>query len=176
MHIKQAQTALLSNHEVLLHLRSVAAEYDDAKERRPCPKGLSDMLQDGLAYLQSTDQNEALTTLASTRPKRPMTLYKGPHSLFRALAPLYRINKAEYLQIYNLRPTSAVTLCLIIEEYDTRFTDEQLEDILSIITRVFDEEEQSIPPGVESQQMDKIKNKLLGASKKKKRLTGKKRS
>jgi hypothetical protein len=45
-----------------------------------------------------------------------MTLYKGPHSLFRALAPKYRLNKAEYLQIYNLRPVTQVTLELIIEE------------------------------------------------------------
>jgi hypothetical protein len=45
-----------------------------------------------------------------------MTLYKGPHSLFRALAPKYRLNKAEYLQLYNLRPTTQVMLELVIEE------------------------------------------------------------
>lgn len=45
-----------------------------------------------------------------------MTLYKGEHSLFRKLAPKYRLNKAEYLQLYNLRPTSQVMLELIIEE------------------------------------------------------------
>jgi hypothetical protein len=45
-----------------------------------------------------------------------MTLYKGPHSLFRALAPKYRLNKAEYLQLYNLRPATQVMLELVIEE------------------------------------------------------------
>jgi len=45
-----------------------------------------------------------------------MTLYKGPHSLFRALAPKYRLNKAEYLQLYNLRPSTQVMLELVIEE------------------------------------------------------------
>jgi len=34
---------------------------------------------------------------------------------------------------------------------------------------VFDEEEASIPAGVEDQTLDKIDNKLLGAAKKKKR-------
>lgn len=68
----------------------------------------------GLAYLQTADyQISALTT---THPTRPMTLYKGPHSLFRALAPKYRLNKAEYLQLYNLRPSSQVMLELVIEE------------------------------------------------------------
>jgi hypothetical protein len=48
--------------------------------------------------------------------ERPMTLYKGQHSLFRALAPRYRLNKAEFVQIYNLRPKTQVMLELIIEE------------------------------------------------------------
>jgi|SRR5690242_2592872 len=45
-----------------------------------------------------------------------MTLYKGSHSVFRVLAPHYRLNKAEFIQIYNLRPTTQVMLELIIEE------------------------------------------------------------
>jgi hypothetical protein len=45
-----------------------------------------------------------------------MTLYKGEHSLFRALAPTYRLNKAEFIQIYNLKPKTQVMLELIIEE------------------------------------------------------------
>jgi hypothetical protein len=68
----------------------------------------------GLAYLQTPDYT--VNTLTSTHPSRPMTLYKGPHSLFRALAPTYRLNKAEYLQLYNLRPSTQVTLELVIEE------------------------------------------------------------
>ena len=50
-----------------------------------------------------------------------MTLYKGPHSLYHALAPHYLLNKAEYLQLYNLRPTTQVTLELVIEEVSHAF-------------------------------------------------------
>lgn len=98
-----------------------------------------------------------------------MTLYKGPHSLFRALAPKYRLNKAEYLQLYNLRPTTQVMLELVIEEAGSRFTEDELHDILSIIQGVFDEQEAEIPEGVENQVMEKIPNKMLGASKKRKK-------
>jgi hypothetical protein len=68
----------------------------------------------GLTYLQTPDYT--VSTLTTAHPTRPMTLYKGPHSLFRALAPKYRLNKAEYLQLYNLRPATQVMLELVIEE------------------------------------------------------------
>jgi hypothetical protein len=71
-------------------------------------------LPQGLAYLETADYTTS--TLASTHPARPRTLYAGPHSLFRALAPKYRLNKAEYLQMYNLRPSTQVMLELVIEE------------------------------------------------------------
>ena len=143
--IKTPQSALLSNHEVLLHLRQEDAEYTGADEtgrKRKKPSGLTHILRDvrlqsprllfssirfagtcetnktnndkGLAYLQTAEYTTS--SLADTHPSRPRTLYRGPHSLFRALAPKYRLNKAEYLQLYNLRPTTQVTLELIVEE------------------------------------------------------------
>lgn len=126
------------------------------------------MLRDGLTYLQTPDYTTI--TLADAHPDRPMTLYKGPHSLFRALAPKYRLNKAEYLQLYNLRPKTQVGLEVVIEEAGSRFNEDQLHDILTIIQEVFDEEEAAIPAGVEDQEMEKIPNKLLGARKGKRKV------
>ena len=71
-------------------------------------------IRKGLAYLQTPDYTTS--SLADQHPDRPMTLYRGPNSLFRALAAKYRLNKAEYLQLYNLRPTTQVMLELVIEE------------------------------------------------------------
>lgn len=79
------------------------------------------MTLQGLAYLQTPDYSTA--ALADTHPARPMTLYKGPHSLYHTLAPHYRLNKAEYLQLYNLRPTTQVTLELVIEEVSHVFAE-----------------------------------------------------
>ncbi|KAJ4384994.1 hypothetical protein N0V86_000599 [Didymella sp. IMI 355093] len=171
MHIKNPQSSLITNHELLLHLRQEDAEYSgtDGTERdRRKPKGLEHMLRDGLAYLQTPDY--AVLEVTDAHPERPMTLYKGQHSLFRALAPNYRLNKAEFVQIYNLRPKTQVMLELIIEEAGSRFNEEELSDILDTIQRVFDEEEASIPAGVEDQALEKIDNKLLGAAKKKKKV------
>ncbi|KZM24101.1 uncharacterized protein EKO05_0010281 [Ascochyta rabiei] len=174
MHIKNAQSALLSNHELLLHLRQEEAEYtgeDGTERKRWKPKGLEHMLRDGLTYLQTADYTTPL--IPATHPTRPMTLYKGSHSLFRALAPHYRLNKAEFIQIYNLRPTTQVMLELIIEEAGTRFSEAELHEILATIARVLDEEEAAIPRGVEDEALPKLANKLLGASKKKRKVTRK---
>jgi hypothetical protein len=51
----------------------------------------------------------------------------------------------------------------------TRFTEDELHDMLGIIQQVFDEDEAQIPAGVEDMDMPKIANKLLGAANKKKR-------
>ncbi|XPS95487.1 hypothetical protein M3J09_004777 [Ascochyta lentis] len=171
MHIKNAQSALLSNHELLLHLREEEAEYtgtDGTERKRWKPKGLEHMLRDGLTYLQTPDYT--VSSIPTTHPNRPMTLYKGSHSLFRALAPHYRLNKAEFIQLYNLRPTTQVMLELIIEEAGTRFSDADLQSILDTIARVFGEEEAGIPIGVEGAELPKIGNKLLGASKKRRKV------
>jgi hypothetical protein len=56
------------------------------------------------------------------------------------------------------------------DQAGTRFSEDDLHEILAIITRVFDEEEASIPAGVEDKDLPKIANKLLGASKKKRKV------
>jgi hypothetical protein len=58
---------------------------------------------------------------------------------------------------------------LVIEEAGARFTEDELHDILTLIQQVFDEEEESIPKGVEDMHMEKISNKLLGANKKRRK-------
>ncbi|KAF2683203.1 hypothetical protein K458DRAFT_390473 [Lentithecium fluviatile CBS 122367] len=169
MRIKHPQSALLTNHEVLLHLQEEQEEeygMDRSGRMRRMPKDLEEVVRDGITYLTKPDYF-ADHNLTVTHPTRPMTLYKGPHSLLRALAPKYRLNKAEYLQIYNIRPKSQITLQLVIEEATSRFSEAELDDMLQIITQVLHEEhEEDIPEGVEDIDMEKLDSKLLGATKK----------
>lgn len=58
---------------------------------------------------------------------------------------------------------------LTLPQSHTRFTEEQLDEMLALINQVFEEDEAEIPDGVENQEMEKVANKLLGASKKKKK-------
>jgi hypothetical protein len=46
----------------------------------------------------------------------------------------YPLEKGELLQIINERPTTVAELDCIIEEMDTRFSDEQGLEILAIVT------------------------------------------
>jgi hypothetical protein len=55
------------------------------------------------------------------------------------------------------------------EQANSRFNEDQLHEILTICQQVFDEEEAEIPDGVEDMQMEKVKDKLLGAKKGKRR-------
>jgi hypothetical protein len=45
----------------------------------------------------------------------------------------YSLEKGELLQIINERPTTVAELDCIIEEMDTRFSDEQGQEILAIV-------------------------------------------
>lgn len=159
------------------------------------PQPVDTYIEQGLAYLETADYT--VSNIPELHPERPMTLYKGPHSLFRKLAPKYKLNKAEYLQLYNLRPSTQVMLELVIEEVccpcqssfvlvpgrlilillskaGSRFSEDDLLDILNTCQAVFDEEEAEIPDGAEFMKMERIPNKLLGAKKTKRKVPKKK--
>ncbi|KAF1976860.1 hypothetical protein BU23DRAFT_551297 [Bimuria novae-zelandiae CBS 107.79] len=177
MHIKTSQSALLSNHEVYQHIRAESEHYlnDETANRDKALSNVREILKDGLRYFEGdpsappglTQFVNPAKEISDLHPARPMTLYKGPNSLLRALAPKYRLNKAEYLQIYNVRPTSRITLELIIEEATLRFREEELDDMIDTIWRVFYEEEKDIPAGVEDQEMEKLPDEMLGDSRRK---------
>jgi hypothetical protein len=48
----------------------------------------------------------------------------------------YDIEKAEFLQIINLRPTTPPELDVIIEEMEDRFTEAQIEEMLAIVKEI----------------------------------------
>ncbi|KAK0419635.1 hypothetical protein QR680_014245 [Steinernema hermaphroditum] len=66
----------------------------------------------------------------------------------RAIKP-FKLLPNEILQLIEIRPTSSTTLSLLIEEYEARFTNDQEEAILRIITTILPEPE-ALAPEVET--------------------------
>lgn len=132
MKILESQSAVLTNYEVLTHLLELDAEYSGADgegRARKKPENLKIIMKDTLTYLR--------------RPNAPLTdpynasALTSSSSLFARLAPKYRITKAEYVMLFNLRPKNLAELEVIIEEASTRFGEEELMEILqSVIASV----------------------------------------
>lgn len=64
----------------------------------------------------------------------------------------YNISKGECIMIVNLRPTGTVVLNAVLEDMEGRFTEQQQEEIVNIITEVlgaFPEEEKAAEEGDE---------------------------
>lgn len=125
MKILESQSAILTNYEVLTHLLELDAEYSGADgegRARKKPENLKTIMKDTLIYLR--------------RPNAPLTdpynasALTSSSSLFARLAPKYRITKAEYVMLFNLRPKNLAELEVIIEEASTRFGEEELMEIL----------------------------------------------
>ncbi|KAJ8968642.1 hypothetical protein NQ314_002202 [Rhamnusium bicolor] len=114
MEIVNANCATLSNYEVLKHLQKV-------KESKMKHKGqLATITYETIRYLENAPCND----------QSPQNITE----CLKALAP-YNLNKTEKLMIINTPPTTALEIQLMIEESEERLTEEQVEQILDIITR-----------------------------------------
>jgi len=115
MDVVNDNVALLSNFEVFSVLREMYLH------RRPDSglQQLATVSYETLCYLERTpcqkQSSESLVAFA------------------RAMAS-FSLTKAERLQLLNHRPTSAVTLSLLVEEIDERLTtDEQIEELIGAV-------------------------------------------
>ena len=128
MEVTDKRAALLCNKEVLTVLQSYAREQ---KKNKRGDQNLSTITYETLKYLNDTPS--AIQTEESIQ------------SVTKSLAP-YKLTKAEKLQLINLRPTTDVELSLIIEENEERLSDQQIEEVLEIVSRlpapIQEEEEQ----------------------------------
>ncbi|KAK1253871.1 hypothetical protein MKX07_001948 [Trichoderma sp. CBMAI-0711] len=125
MKVLEAQAAVLTNYEVLQHLTQQKERYKQRKRRGP--PNLETVVRELIQYLQS---------YPNPLSQKPSTY--TPDCISRLLERLspYELSKGEVVMILNLRPASVAALNTVIEEMAERFSDEQQEEMVAIISEV----------------------------------------
>ncbi|KAI1369026.1 HRDC-like protein [Xylaria arbuscula] len=141
MRVLEAQNAVLTNVEVYTFLQNQAKEYQAQKRRGP--SNLETLRGEVINYF------ETYPGPLSQKPL-PYDVNAIPELLKKLKA--YNISKGECIMIVNLRPTGTVVLNAVLEDMEGRFTEQQQEEIVNIITEVlgaFPEEEEAAEEGDE---------------------------
>lgn len=117
MQVASQSVVLLSNSEVLDLLKEVSAKGRKGKKSQ---SNTATILYETMRYLEDTP--------ASLTPQ--MDLIRG---LTLKLKP-FNLTKSEKLELINHLPTSLVELQLVIEESEERLTEDQMNELLNILT------------------------------------------
>ncbi|CAH0563830.1 unnamed protein product [Brassicogethes aeneus] len=116
MEIVNSNCAALSNYEVMVHLQKL-------KDGKTKNKGqLATITYETLQYLENTPCN-----------------FQTPENIEECLKALdaYGLSKTEKLMMINTPPTTALEIQLMIEESEERLSEEQVEEILQLLTQHF---------------------------------------
>ncbi|KAL8712662.1 MAG: hypothetical protein Q9220_003194 [cf. Caloplaca sp. 1 TL-2023] len=158
MKILTSQSAPLTNHEVLLHLRSLPAARTSSST---ASKNTSTVVREVISYLTppsatsadptanpsaaadtTTNTTSAPTAEASTTvqtsQQNPIPQPLEPEQikqLIHNLAP-YALEKSEVLTLANLLPKELWLLDCVVEECDARFSEGEQVGILRAVERV----------------------------------------
>ncbi|KAI0385646.1 RNA polymerase Rpb4-domain-containing protein [Hypomontagnella monticulosa] len=125
MKILEAQSATLSNVEVYTFLSNQAKQYHDQKRKGPA--NLETLRKEVLQYFES--------------PPGPLSQKPLPYDS-KAIPELierlrqYHITKGEFIMLLNVRPSNVPILNTVIEDMEDRFSEDQQQEILNIVTEL----------------------------------------
>ncbi|KAI3993121.1 hypothetical protein MKX01_009864 [Papaver californicum] len=137
MKVKKANAGTLTNLEMLNFLRARGASTDPIRVVAPVPPSeykVYDYLLETAACNQTQESIDE----------------------FLKRCEKYKLAKAEKLSIINIRPSTQVEIDPIIEECQKRLADEEVEELVKLITNLFppipkhegaDEDEEGSPGG-----------------------------
>lgn len=114
MKVLQATEELITNREVLEWLQS----YETKQNKEKLPSNLKQLIEPLTKYLQDTP--------AGTQSTCSLQSLMGQLEKFQ-------LTVGELQMIANLRPNSIVQLMCIVLDCETRFTEEEMAEILQII-------------------------------------------
>lgn len=107
----------LSNSEVL----NILTEGKDAKKRKE-PKNLATIRYETVSYLEDTPCKKQNSTIIG-------------NFLKEINDKAFRLTKSEKLEILNQRPTNLIELQLLVEESEERFSEDAMNEILTLIEK-----------------------------------------
>jgi len=120
MEIVDEHAGILTNFEVLQVLKDVQASRNGYRKPNKNQQHAT-ILYSSLKYLHNT----------------PCT-HQQPEVIkeFNEAVNGFNLTKAERLQLLNQRPTTAVEIQLIVEESEERLSEQQIEELLNIVTTI----------------------------------------
>ena len=119
MEVIENRPALLSNYEVYSLLQDIKAGKNGQKKPNKSQQNLSTISFTTIGFLEKTPAKD----------QSPEIIEK----FMQRLKP-FNLMKAEKLQLLNQRPRSAVEIQLLIEESEERLREDQIEELLDIIS------------------------------------------
>jgi len=126
MEVVDEHAGMLTNFEVLQVLKDVQTSKNGYRKPNKSQQHAT-ILYSSLKYLHNT----------------PCT-HQDPQVIkaFNEAVAEFNLTKAERLQLLNQRPTTAVEIQLIVEESEERLSEQQIEDLLHIITTILPDPQQ----------------------------------
>ncbi|AOW04377.1 RNA polymerase Rpb4-domain-containing protein [Yarrowia lipolytica] len=136
MKVEKTREALLSNFEVLAHVR-------DQERARRMSQSASAASNQGTSHAENLET--VIYELKDYLNKSPAAS-QSPEAITLFLQKINHLGleKAERLQLINSVPTSIVSLYSLIEECDQRYNEDQCEEILDAIRTTLVSEEDAI--------------------------------
>ncbi|XP_074642248.1 DNA-directed RNA polymerase III subunit RPC9-like [Tubulanus polymorphus] len=127
MEVIDENTALLSNFEVHQLLSEIQQKLKGEKKPNKSLQNLATISYETIKYLEKSPcKDQDIESL---------------EQFMKAIGP-YNLTKAEKLQLFNHRPSTAVEIQLLIEESEERLSENQIEELLEITASNTGEEEQ----------------------------------
>ncbi|XP_074528381.1 DNA-directed RNA polymerase III subunit RPC9 [Halichoeres trimaculatus] len=121
MEVKNSSAAMLSNYEVFKLLTDLKEQRKDSGKNKHSvgQQNLNTIMYETLKYLSKTPCSRQSPEIVKEFLNTMM-----PHKL----------TKAEKLMILNHRPQTAVEMQLLVEESEERLSEEQIEELIQIVS------------------------------------------
>lgn len=148
MKILESQNAVLTNFEVYQHMLNEQHKFKNPDRRKKVPRSVQNIIKEAsipsIPKLRQapdikTDMQqivEYLRTSPNPFSQNPIT-YNG-FTIRRLVEKLrdYDLTKGEMIMILNVRPENGAVLSACVDDFVSRFTEDQQNEIMTIIEEV----------------------------------------